>query len=118
MTDVDGINEAIKNLVDKGEVSDGYHTFDELYDHRVTLWIALCRERCDHISVWRSTLHSDGTTLPGWFVLGMYETPGRQITYHIPMERWDETGFAETRDSAPEFDGHTSEAVLDRLKNL
>lgn len=28
---------------DEMEVSDGYHTFDELYDHRITLYIALCR---------------------------------------------------------------------------
>lgn len=26
-----------------GKTSDGYHTFDELYEHRITLWIALCR---------------------------------------------------------------------------
>ena len=26
-----------------GSFSDGYHTVDELYDHRVMLWITLCR---------------------------------------------------------------------------
>lgn len=118
MFDVDEINEAIGELADKGEVSDGYHTFDELYDHRITLWIALCRERSSNVHVWRSTVHSDGTSYSGWFALGMYSTPGRQITYHLPLERWDETGFAETLDFAPEFDGHTSDDVLDRLKNL
>lgn len=28
---------------DAGEVSDGYHTFNELYDHRIKLFITLCR---------------------------------------------------------------------------
>ncbi len=23
---------------------DGYHTFDELYDHRITLYISLCKQ--------------------------------------------------------------------------
>ena len=26
------------------EASDGYHTFEELYDHRITLFIALCKQ--------------------------------------------------------------------------
>ena len=43
---------------------------------------------------------------------------GKQITYHIPLDRWDECEFAETLDKAPEFDGHTSQDVLERLKDL
>jgi len=38
--------------------SDGYHTFDELYDHRITLFIALCRFVDNRVfiggEVWRS----------------------------------------------------------------
>ena len=105
---------------------DGYHTFEELYDHRITLFIALCvllrrQENAigsisDHPFVWRSKLHSDGTSFEGWFILGIGQE--NQITYHLPLSRWDETDFAETLPNAPEFDGHTSEDVLERLKNL
>ncbi len=113
------------------EVSDGYHTFGELYEHRITLFIALCkkqeREIVDNInktftkiSVWRSKKHSDGELAFGgtWFVLGINKEKGKQITYHLPIERWDETEFAETLEKAPEFDGHTPRNVLERLKTL
>ena len=99
------------------QCSDGYHTFDELYDHRFTLFIALARALRTH-KVWRSKLHSDGTSFDGWFVLGINDEPGKQITYHLPMDRWEETDFAFTVDRAPEFDGHTSVDVLERLKTI
>lgn len=119
-----------------GSVSDGYHTFDELYDHRITLFIALCRQleqRRDigeeivpgqvveitrTFDVWRSKTHHDGTSWDGWFIMGIGTKKGKQISYHIPLSRWDETGFAETLDRAPEWDGHTSDDVIQRLKEL
>ncbi len=109
--------------VNPGQVSDGYHTFDELYDHRITLWIALCRKmaqfhhRSDDL-VWRTELHSDGTSIDGWFLLGLTMENGQQMTYHLPMDRWRECEFARTLDRAPEFDGHTSADVLERIGRL
>jgi hypothetical protein len=110
---------------DGTQVSDGYHTFDELYDHRLNLWIALCRIHAKVIReqwnpVFRAKIHSDGTNYEGWFMLGMFREPGHQITYHLPLSRWDECDFAVTldHDHAPEFDGHTSKDVLERLKRL
>ena len=102
-----------------GEVSDGFHTFNELYEHRVTLFIALCKSLSDW-SIWRSKKHSDGELAFGgtWFVLGIGGAKGQQITYHLPIEKWEETNFAETLDKAHEFDGHTPEDVLERLKKL
>ena len=102
---------------DMSKVSDGYHTFEELYDHRITLFIALARALRTH-KVWRSKLHSDGSSYAGWFILGINDKPGKQITYHLPLSRWDETDFAFTVDRAPEFDGHTAEDVLKRLKTV
>jgi len=111
----------MENNILKEDFSDGYHTFSELYNHRITLFIALCRILRHDISVWRSKYHSDGELCFGTgtqYVLGIDKRNGRQITYHIPIERWDETNFAETLDKAPEWDGHTSEDVLERLKLL
>ena len=103
-----------------GETSDGYHTFNELYDHRITLFIALCSEidaRTPTGFVWRSKLHSDGSAFDGWFVMGIGTAPGEQITYHLPMSRWADTEWLGTeRPRAPEFDGHTSADVLQRLR--
>ncbi len=107
---------------------DGYHTFDELYDHRITLFIALCDAlytlgiESDHpAAIWRSKRHSDGELCFGTgtqFVMGINKEAGEQITYHLPIERWAETEFAETLDTAPEWDKHTSEDVLKRIKDL
>lgn len=123
--DLDMVNSAIKSIdslpTSIGQISDGYHTFDELYEHRIQLWITLCRV-IPNTFVWRSKIHSDGTKIDGWFVLGMKVTPGYQITYHLPMSRWGECEFAaQTMDSVgdmPEFDGHTSADVLERLRGL
>lgn len=102
---------------------DGYHTFGELYEHRINLWMALCKEISKHFPVnpvWRTKKHSDGELAFGgdWFVLGMYEDNNSQITYHLPIEKWEECSFAEELEKAPEWDGHTSDDVLKRLKNL
>lgn len=118
-------------MEDKGNISDGYHTFNELYDHRITLYIALAailrRQElnigtcADQPFIWRSKRHSDGNLCFGTgtqYVLGIGSFKGQQITYHIPIERWDETNFAFTYDVAPNFDGHTSADVLERLKRL
>lgn len=109
-------------IQDMGSVSDGYHTFDELYEHRIVLFIALCKEINVHeyrdSIIWRSKLHSDGTPLDGFFIMGINEEPGSQITYHLPIERWEEVSFARTRDKAPEYDGHSPQNVLDRLSEL
>jgi len=101
-------------------VSDGYHTFKELYEHRIILYIALCGQFARKMNgiVWRSRLHSDGTNFDGWFTLGMFKLKGDQITYHLPNSKWEETEFAETLDKAPEWDGHTPEDVLERLRIL
>lgn len=103
-----------------GKISDGYHTFDELYDHRITLWIALCRllEHENINATWRAIVHSDGSSFDGWFILGTRKNAGEQITYHLPLSRWEETEFAQTLDTAPKFDGHTSQDVLERIKKL
>lgn len=110
-------------MSETGKISDGYHTFDELYDHRITLWIALCKRTALTIRepwnpTWRSKLHSDGSAFDGWFVLGMFTDPGRQITYHLPNSKWDDCYFAPDLDKAPEFDGHTSADVLHRIALL
>ena len=115
------------------QVSDGYHTIAELYDHRVTLWIALCKMKSEKRrvdgeledafledydkSVWRSLLHSDGSRFDDWFLLGIFSEPGKMMTYHVPISRWNETDFAVTLEKG-HFDGHTSADVLERLKSL
>lgn len=113
--------------IDANKISDGYHTFGELYEHRVTLFITLCRtiaglavafEGGDMSRVWRSKKHHDDTEFEGWFIMGIGTEKGNQISYHLPLSKWDETKFCATLLKAPEWDGHTSNDVLERLKQL
>lgn len=99
---------------DTNEVSDGYHTFGELYNHRHALFLAFMKMRPD-IS-WFSHCHHDGGCIEGWIVAGMNLEPGT-ITYHIPSHfRWhlEQTGVKHLP-FAPKWDGHTSEDVVRRL---
>lgn len=97
-----------------GKVSDGYHTFDELYAHRCQLFVALMLSHPD-IS-WRSKADDAGKGQDDWFLAGM-NLPSGDITYHLPIWMWnwlDDTGI-ETLERAPRWDGHTSTDVLQRL---
>lgn len=114
---------AVEKTWDRSKMSDWYHTFWELYDHRIALYIALCRyayflwEELDWVSnkpVVRSHKHDDWTSMPWWFIL-QFESDVWQISYHLPEKYWDKCSFAETKELANKWDGHTSEDVLDRL---
>jgi len=101
--------------VETGGISDGFHTFDELYDHRCSLFVALMRSN-PGIS-WRARLHHDGTGFPGWFLAGM-QLPTGQVSYHLPIELWHllDRSHIGTYEIAPEWDGHSPQDVVVRLK--
>jgi hypothetical protein len=98
-----------------GEVSDGYHTFDELYEHRCTLFLALMQAHPDRS--WVSTKHNDGSKWDGWFVAGM-RLPTGDVTYHLPAGMWSlacDTG-ATCMERGHPWDGHTSADVVKRVQ--
>lgn len=97
-----------------GETSDGYHSFNELYEHRHALFLALLSIKAT--GGWMSKKHDDGSEMDGWFIAGAQGWNG-DISYHLPMRLWDacvKTG-AEVLEKAPKWDGHTSKDVIDRL---
>jgi len=100
-----------------GEVSDGFHSFSELYTHRYLLFCALSQTLNMSLYSWKSRRHwIEGKTepvWPGWFVAGI-DLWGDNITYHLPVEYWDSfRGIV--REEPPPFDGHTSQDVIERL---
>lgn len=113
-----------------GSTSDGFHTFDELYRHRMLLTAALFNawHKLDgegigpEANVHKSWRHSDGQTCseafhaePGsWFIV-VAQLPDGQISYHYQGEHWDLFNIPE-RDLPAEFDGHTADDVADRLQ--
>lgn len=98
-------------------VSDGYHTFKELYKHRVSLFVALCNTYVQleyHPSqkkVWKSRLHSDGTMFDKMFIAGIWTEKWDTLTYHLPISKWDKL-YCDEIPNSPEWDWHTSDDVL------
>lgn len=90
------------------DISDGYHTFDELYEHRCLLFLNLCLTNLSK-SFWRPDFE-------GWFCLYL-ETESGQISYHVPNKFKVIIENKITRDDAHIFDGHTSKDVIFRLQN-
>lgn len=128
--------EMILHQVAPGEISDGYHTFNELYRHRMLLTAALLREWYwddrdlvnppeldDATQPHKSWRHSDGQscgeafgTAPGsWFIV-VAQLPTGQISYHYEAKHWDLFKIPE-RDLPAEFDGHTPEQAAQRLES-
>lgn len=114
------VNFIIKdNEFDTNKISDGYHTFGELYEHRVMLFLALCNfvNLYTEKPIWKSRKHHDGSFMEGWFIMGIDDEKGKQISYHLPDKYWEDAFCAEL-EAAPEWDGHASADVLERLKQL
>lgn len=102
--------------ISTGQISDGYHTFDELYAHRVRLFSALMRAHPD--KSWWSFKHHDGSVWDGWIIAGI-DTPAGPATYHLPVSEIEffNEGVRQLR-RGKEWDGHTADDVLERLKSL
>ena len=95
-----------------GNLSDGYHTFDDLYEHRNLLFLNLM----DHHSqrAWIAQADNEGNIMPGWFIAGI-DLPHGQISYHIPTKYWNCAAQLFMQHERSPWDGHTSEDVLCRL---
>lgn len=121
------LNEQIKRMKDigiinAGEISDGYHTFDELYHHRTVLFATICNMHHNYYNAWisdtipvawKSKLHADGTMYDGMFIAG-FETHEGSYTYHCDMKYWDMFDNEEIP-NAPKWDGHKPEDVTRML---
>ena len=96
------------------DISDGYHSFRDLYYQRMMLFLTIQKSYPSHS--WKSKQHHDGTMFDGMFIVGI-TTPDGQYTYHYKNEFWELFDDINEIEKAPEFDGHTSEDVT-RLLSL
>ena len=113
------INDKIKelkerDLLETGLISDGYHTFDELYFHRMRLFSIICKQNKE--KAWRSKLHDDGTMYENYFIVGITTDKG-DYTYHYHMEHWGHFEGIKELDKAPVYDGHKPKDIW-RLDSL
>ena len=112
------INQKIIEAKEKGwsskDVSDKWHTFGELYYHRMMLFLSLQLAHKD--KSWKSKEHHDGTMFDDSFIVGI-NTPKGQYSYHYNLEFWELFEGIKELEKAPEFDGHKPKDV-DRLLSL
>lgn len=99
---------------DKGEISDGYHTFNELYYYRM-LYNAAFFNMLPKEWVHKSKKHHDGEDCfgGGWFIV-MANLPTGQISNHYELKNWDLFQIPE-KEVADKWDGHTPQEAADRL---
>lgn len=94
--------------IDVEKISDGYHTFADLYEQRLILSAALAK---NNPYAWKSKRHDDGS-VPfggGWFIMG-FDTDEGCYTYHYELKDWDLFQCKELDKGKP-WDGHTSRDV-------
>jgi hypothetical protein len=118
------------------DIRDGYHSFNELYEFRKLYNAALFNEwglfekrvtsdagyhstQKGKYNVHKSWKHHDGELCfgGGWFIV-VAVLPTGQISNHYKAEDWDLFKIPETEKALYEFDGHTSQDVVQRLKDL
>lgn len=99
-----------------GEVSDGFHTFNGLYEQRMILFAALVKAYKD--KAWKSYRHEDGEYCfgGGWFIVGI-DTPEGSYTYHYENKYWEMFDCVELS-RGKHWDGHTEEDAETRLMSL
>lgn len=93
---------------DVEKMSDGYHTFADLYEQRLILSAVLAKS---NPHAWKSKRHEDGS-VPfggGWFIMG-FDTDEGCYTYHYELKDWDLFQCKELDKGKP-WDGHTSKDV-------
>jgi hypothetical protein len=113
---IDGLSSELRE-----ELSDGYHTFKELYEFRKVYNAALFNEWAEQnkYDVHKSLCHYDGELCfgGGWFIV-VAVLPTGQISNHYEVKDWGLFQVPEVDRAKYEFDGHTGQDVLERLKAL
>ena len=106
----------VARVRDIGELSDGFHTFNSLYEQRMILFAALVKAYKD--KAWKSYRHEDGEYCfgGGWFIVGI-DTPEGSYTYHYENKYWDMFDCIDLP-RAKHWDGHTEADAETRLMSL
>lgn len=112
----------VKAETTNDKVSDGYHTFADLYQHRYALMLALMRTVSNNPrqGAWVSKLHYDGTMFDDSFIAGV-DTPSGPVIYHMPLRLWEAAIMAckgNELPRGPRWDGAGPEETVKRLMNF
>ena len=97
------------------DLSDGFHTFKQLYYQRMMLFATIVKQNKDR--AWKSLRHEDGELCfgGGWFIVGI-DTPEGSYTYHYEDNYFSLFDCKEL-ERGKHWDGHTEKDVT-RLLSL
>ena len=100
---------------DVGSLSDGYHTFDELYHHRAILFATICNQNRN--LAWKSLHHfdPDDEMYDGMFIVGI-NTPYGQVTYHYDINPYWDLFNVKELNRAEKWDGSTPSDCIERMQ--
>jgi len=118
------INNLIKNtsecdMIETNNISDGYHSFGELYEFRL-LYNALLfnelankQDEFNDIVIYKTKNHYDGKPCfdGNWFLVVCKFPNGDIIDNHYEMKYWDLFNITEQPKSLYKYDGHTPQDV-------
>lgn len=99
-----------------GDLSDGYHTFDELYEHGCLLFLTWLVEEKTCFKGRRAVYYLPDH-FDGWDLVAT-NIGQKQISYHVPAKYRDilEKHFVPKSDLESIWDGHTAADVARRLE--
>ena len=105
----------VAGVAEIDDLSDGFHTFRQLYYQRMMLFAVIVKQNRDR--AWKSLRHEDGELCfgGGWFIVGI-DTPEGSYTYHYENKYFD-LFDCEILDYGKHWDGHTEKDVT-RLLSL
>ena len=105
----------VAGIAEIDDLSDGFHTFKQLYYQRMMLFAVIVKQNKDR--AWKSLRHEDGELCfgGGWFIVGI-DTPEGSYTYHYENKYFD-LFDCEILDYSKHWDGHTEKDVT-RLLSL
>ena len=106
----------VAGIKDIGDLSDGFHTFNQLYYQRMILFATIVKQNRD--KAWKSLRHEDGELCfgGGWFIVGI-DTPEGSYTYHYENKYWDKFDCIDLP-RAKHWDGHTEADAETRLMSF
>ena len=105
----------VAGVSDIDDLSDGFHTFRQLYYQRMMLFAVIVKQNKDR--TWKSLRHEDGELCfgGGWFIVGI-DTPEGSYTYHYENNYYS-LFDCEELERGKHWDGHTEKDVT-RLMSL
>ena len=105
----------VAGVSDIEDLSDGFHTFRQLYYQRMMLFASIVKQNKER--AWKSLRHEDGELCfgGGWFIVGV-DTPEGSYTYHYEDNYYSLFDCKEL-ERGKHWDGHTEKDVT-RLLSL